>query len=356
MGGNGNYGVEMPFNLKHLDLAFANLAADVDAGRASAAVLGVASSQEAVRLEAFGQTAGAPVMPEHIFLLASITKPIVATAVIQLVAEGRLLLNEPLSKHLPEIAAPGRPHITAWHLLTHTSGIREIDWFTTLRQLSKRVVSFEAACAEPPLFAPGSSFSYSTLTFYLLAELITRCSGTPFAKYLETRIFKPLGMADTSFDPRDKRVRMAAVEGITEPGGPSAEAATDAFISFAMPGAGLWSTAGDLIRFGQAVLRRDPILLPAPYAELMGRDQTRGLLEQGIHPRPRHQALGWRKGKVDGIDIVPTSPSVIEHDGATGGALWLDPERDLIFVYLTNSFNADTSVRQRALQVVYGAL
>ena len=355
MGGNG-YSKEVPFDLERLNLAFANLATDVAAGRASVAVLGVASSQAVARLEAFGQTAGVPVTPEHILLLASITKPIVATAVMQLVAEGRLLLDEPLSKHLPEIAAPGKPHITAWHLLTHTSGIREIDWFTTLRQLPKRVVGFEAACAESPLFTPGASFSYSTLTFYLLAELVTRCSGTPFAEYLETRIFRPLGMTDTSFEPRDKRTRMVAVEGVTEPGGPSVKAATDAFLSFAMPGAGLWSTAGDLIRFGQAVLRRDPTLLPAPYAELIGRDQTRGLLEQGTPPRPRHQAFGWRKGKVDGIDIVPASPSVIEHDGATGGALWLDPERDLVFVYLTNSFNADTSVRQRALQVVYSAL
>ena len=346
----------MPFDPKYLGLAFANLAADVDAKRASVAVLGVASSQAVARLGAFGQTAGAPVTPGHIFLLASITKPIVATAVMQLVAEGRLLLNEPLSRHLPEIAAPGKPDLTAWHLLTHTSGIREIDWLTTLRQLPKRVMGFEAACAEPPLFAPGSSFSYSTLTFYLLAELVTRCSGTPFPAYLETRIFRPLGMRDTSFDPRDERARMVAVEGVAEPGGPSAEAATDAFISFAMPGAGLWSTAGDLIRFGQAVLRRDPVLLPAPYAELMGRDQTRGLLEQGTPPRPRHQAFGWRKGKVDGIDIVPALPSVIEHDGATGGALWLDPEHDLVFVYLTNSFSADTSVRQRVLQAVYGAL
>lgn len=343
-------------DLRRLDLAFTNLGADVEAGRASTAVLGVATASEVVRLEAFGQSGGEPVTPEHVFLLASVTKPIVATAVMQLVAEGRLLLDEPLGRHLPEMSGRGRPDVTARHLLTHTSGLPEIDWPTTLQQLPERAVSFEAACSETPLFLPGSSFSYSTLTFYLLAELITRLSGRPFTDYLEARVFGPFGMASTSFDPREQRGRMVEVEGITEPGGPSVEAATDAFISFAMPGAGLWSTAGDLIRFGQALLRRDANLLPALYVELMGRDQTKGMVERGVNAGARHQALGWRKGKADGFDVVPGSPSVVEHDGATGGQLWLDPEHDLIFVYLTNRFGADAGVRQRALQVVYGSL
>ena len=217
-------------------------------------------------------------------------------------------------------------------------------------------MSFEVACAEPPSFLPGSSFSYSTLTFYLLAELVTRLAGRPFAEYLGARVFGPLGMAGTSFDPRGQRGCLVEVEGVTGPGGPSAAVATDAFISLAMPGAGLWSTAGDLFRFGQALLRRDADLLPALYAELMGRDQTKRMVAPGTTPRPQHQTLGWRKGKVDSSDVVPASPSVMEHDGATGGQLWLDPERDLIFVYLTNRFGADAGVRQRALQAVYGAL
>lgn len=346
----------MQFDPDRLDKAFSTLLAAVEAGKASAALLGVATSAEVVRLESFGQTQGRAVTTKDIFLLASITKPIVATAIMQLVADGLLLLTDPLARHLPEIAAPGKPDITAWHLLTHTSGIKEIDWLTTLRQLPERAVSFEVACAATPLFPPGTSFSYSTLTFYLLAELISRCSGVPFAEYLEARIFGPLRMGSTSFDPRSQQERMVTVEGVTEVNGPSAEDATDAFISFEMPGAGLWSSAGDLIRFGQALLRRDPNLLPAPYIELMGRDQTRGMLERGASPRPRHQAFGWRKGKIDGLDVVPASPIVIEHDGATGGQLWLDPEHDLIFAYLTNSFAADTSIRQRVLQVVYSAL
>lgn len=167
-------------------------------------MLGVASSRETVRLEAFGTTNRVPVTPEHIFLLASITKPVVATAVMQLVADGLLLLNEPLERHLPELEAPGKPYLTAWHLLTHTSGVKEIDWLTTLRQLPERAVSFEVACTEMPMFAPGASFSYSTLTFHLLAELVARLSRRPFAAYLEARIFGPLGMHDTSFDPRRK--------------------------------------------------------------------------------------------------------------------------------------------------------
>lgn len=347
----------MAYNLdpQRLDLAFTNLAADVRAGHANAAVLGVATASEVVRLEAFGQSGAEPLTPEHVFLLASITKPIVATTVMQLVADGRLLLDEPLGRYLPEMSGRGRPDVTARHLLTHTSGLPEIDWPTTLQQLPERAVSFEVACAETPSFLPGSSFSYSTLTFYLLAELVTRLSGRPFAEHLEARVFGPLGMTSTSFDPRG-RGRMVEVEGITGPGGPSAGAATDAFISFAMPGAGLWSTAGDLIRFGQALLRRDANLLPALYVELMGRDQTKGMVERGVNSGARHQALGWRKGKADGFDVVPGSPSVMEHDGATGGQLWLDPEHDLIFVYLTNRFGADAGVRQRALQVVYGSL
>lgn len=201
-----------------------------------AAVLAVADHKDVLRCEAFSSPLD-PVATDSVFLLASITKPIMGVAMMQLVEDGLLNLGQPVAHYLPAFSSGNKSAITTWHLLTHTSGIPEIDWSITLRQRPEPAVSFQVACDLPLLFTPGSRFSYSTLSFYVLAELITRLSGLSYPDYLHQRIFVPLNMIDTSFDPRRVADRMVPVHGITADGSVSQREATDYFISLTMPGA-----------------------------------------------------------------------------------------------------------------------
>ncbi|MCY7289274.1 MAG: beta-lactamase family protein, partial [Cryobacterium sp.] len=209
------------------------------------------------------------------------------------------------------------------------------------------------------LFAPGTRFSYSTLSFYVVAELVARRSGLPYPAYVRERICDPLGMSDTSFDPRAHQARTVPVGGITAGTDASPVEATAHYLSLAMPGAGLWSTAPDLVRFGQTLLAPTAtggLLTPAT-RDLMTRDHTADLLpfdNQGSFPVG--YGLGWRRGIIDGRRTLPGSDRVFEHDGATGSELWIDPAADLIIVYLGSAFGADPAVWQTAVADVYSTI
>jgi len=324
------------------------------------AVLAVATGREVVRCEAFARPGGDHVAADSIFLLASLSKPILATAALHLAAAGALVLGAPIARYIPEFVAGGAPAVTAWHLLTHTSGVGDLDWPTTLRERAHPVGRLDAACRHPLLFAPGTRVSYSTLAYDLLAELVTRLGGMPYEEYLSAHVFTPLGMADTSYDPRgDAGRRMVPAHGIDAGGIADPDDALAYFIARKVAGAGLWGTAADLVAFGQAYLNDGRHghgrVLPPAYVDLMTREHTAGLvkLEDG-RPIPAHYGLAWRKGSLDGTR--PGSPQAFEHDGATGGLLWVDPVWDLVIVYLTNQFGSDPHIQQAALQAVYGAL
>lgn len=348
-----------------LQMAFDRVSEGVEQGRAPAAVLAVATGRERVRCEAFSRPDGDRVTTGSVFLLASLSKPIVATAVLRLVAEGKLVLSAPITRYIPEFAPAGAsnaPAVTAWHLLTHTSGIDETSWPDALRERSRPVPRFDVACRHPLLFEPGARVSYSTLSYELLAALITRLGGVPYQDYLRERVFAPLGMADTSYDPRPLGERVAPVHGLGGGGLADPTDALDYYISRGIAGAGLWSSAADLVAFGQAYLHDARgasgayRLLPPAYIDLMTREHTTGMvtLVDG-RPVPAHYALAWRKSSLDGE--WPGSPRAFEHDGAAGGLLWIDPAWDLVFVFLTNAFGAaDVHLPQGALQAVYGAL
>jgi len=332
---------------------------------ATAAVLAVADDRQVIRCEAYSKNdMPTPASVDSIFLLASITKPIIALAIMQMMEDGLLALHQPIHHYLPDFEPSIKMPITIWNLLTHTSGMSEIEWSTALAQRPYHAVSYEVARKADLNFIPGTRFQYSTLSFYVLAELIARLSGLSYTMVLQKRIFEPLGMHDTSFDPRPKADRLVKVEGITADLPVSVEEATDHLIALKMPGAGLWSTASDLAKFGQALLniahRQDtekPQLLSFSHLDLMTREHTAGINKlENDHFQAVHYGLAWRKGILDGHETLPGSPSVFEHDGATGGMLWIDPEWNLIVVFLTNAFGADATVRYNALQVVYSAL
>jgi CubicO group peptidase (beta-lactamase class C family) len=348
-----------------LDAAFELVRRRVREGDIPGAVLAIANRAGDLRSDAFSPPAGPSLTIESRFLIASITKPIVATAVMQLVEAGELVLEAPVQRYLPEFAPPpageripGGGGITTWHLLTHTSGlddylsdVAEGRMTTTADQL------YRLACTRPLRFAPGAEYRYCSDSFFVLGELIRTISGLPYPDYLRTRIFEPLGMTATSFDPgaADDLLRTPAFR-VGLPGQVPEEALAG-LAALAHPGGGLWSTAPDLLRFGRACLndgKLDATQLLAPaFVELMTREHTAGILEAGTPPRAPRYGLGWGKSGLSGTRLG--SARQFDHGGATGTRLWVDPEEDLVVVFLMNQWGADDSYSLAAIQAVYAA-
>lgn len=281
---------------------------------------------------------------DTIYDAASLTKVIATTtAVMKLVEQGKLRLDAPLVRHLPEFTGDGREKITLRQLLTHHSGLRPglsaaDDWTGTARAI-------EIACTLPPLQPPGQSFRYSDVNFILLGHLVERVSGVPLDRYCAREIFKPLGMKDTGFrrfDPAAKPPPVPADVGRIAP----TEALADGSLlrgivhdptARRMGGvaghAGLFLTASDLARFSRMLLGggrlgKVRILRAETVAMMTAVQSPAGSARRG---------LGW---DIDSPQAGPRGAHFpigsYGHTGWTGPSLWLDPFSDTFFIILTN--------------------
>ncbi len=325
--------------------------AAVTSGLAPCAVVGLTDSERDV-WSAVAPGAD-PIRRDSIFLIASISKPITATAVMQLVERGQLLLDRPVASVLPEFGAQGKGDVTPWHLLTHTSGLDETRWANGRFGADQAVGDcFEEACRAPLLFRPGSQCRYCTLSFTVLAEMVSRISGRPFEEYLHDHVLVPAGMRDTSFRPSEP-ARRAPVHGLGDQG------AGDRLVARKIPGGGLWSTAADLLAFGRVFLRegrgdRGHVLSP-PSVRNMTRLHTEGLVAIADGRRDRFDyGLGW--GKPGGMAGPPADASAFGHGGATGTLLWVEPKWDFAYVFLTNVWGGSDEAARRGLDAAYGAV
>jgi len=342
----------------------------IDAGVLPCAVIGVSDAWGTLHLQALAGPSDRP-MTDSRFFLASVTKPIVATALMQLVDESRLDLHEPLVRLLPELAGVAwRERITAWHVLTHTAGLADVPLDVLRKQRPSYRKMLAKVCAEVPAWEPGTRFRYCSDSFYLLAEAIVRLTGMPFPTALRRRLLIPLGMDGTTFDVRPERARAIPVQGMPMGNLVVRELILRFLAGAALPGGGLFGTAEDLLRFGRAVLPRrgqdGPRVLSQARIDEMLREQTAGIPEardDGTSSDP-HYALGWRKrsaratgvdGAIDPALVIPASPGTVTHGGASGTRLWVDPERDLVFVFLSSVWLGDDGPAYAVLRRVYAA-
>jgi CubicO group peptidase (beta-lactamase class C family) len=353
--------VTSPLDLRRLQPAFDLVGGQVRSGLIPSAVLAVANAAGPLRVEAFPGDSRATT--DSIYQIASITKPIVATAVMQLVERGLLDLQAPVQRVVPEFIAPpsgpglpGAEAVTTWHLLTHTSGVADLDNELLARERPDRAAMLDRVCRTPLSFVPGSRFDYNSLSFALLGEIIRRLDGRDYPDYLRAQILEPLGMADTAFSPTDRaRAVRSAFPNIPAP---LQAFASKYFDSLQLPGGGLWGTAADLLRFGRAMLGGgrlgDAQVLGSPVLAEMTRDQTVGLVEPGPPPTMVHYGLGWG---LPGLTRQTTASSrAFGHGGATGTRLLIDPDADLVVVYLANRWGAGDEPSLAAVQAVLTAL
>jgi CubicO group peptidase (beta-lactamase class C family) len=270
--------------------------------------------------------ADAVVDPERtLFDVASLTK-VVATsaAAMVLVDQGRLRLDDPVARWLPEFRGGLRARVTIRDLLTHRSGLpagRELprDDPAAARRL---------VLATPLDRPPGARFEYSDLGPIVLGVVIERVTGERLDRFVGRAVYARLGMRSTMFRPPP---RLAAHIATTESGFPrgTVHDPTARALGGVAGDAGLFATAGDLAVFAQLMLGRG-----AYDGVRLARDSTVALFTRRAG-RGR-EALGWETCAGGASCGRFLGPSAFGHDGFTGTSIWIDPERDLFVIVLTN--------------------
>lgn len=194
-----------------------------------------------------------PITAETKFRIGSVTKQFTAAAILKLVEQDRLSLEDPLAKYFPEF--PGGDRVTVRHLLNHTSGLKSYtdkpDFIVRVTQPiepSELIASFQN---DPPDFAPGTGFHYNNSAYFLLGEIIKKVSGKSYGEYLQETFFQPLGMTSTGVydnaDPPEGAARGYSY--INEQLSP----ALDWDMSWAGAAGALYSTVGDLHLWNEAL-------------------------------------------------------------------------------------------------------
>lgn len=338
----------------------------IENDRISGAVTLVAHQGRVVHLSGVGmrdRDAQEPMKPWTRFSIASMTKPITATAVMILQEQGKLRVTDEVAKYIPEFAevtlrdgkSPSRG-LTLRDLLTHTSGLSGNQVFSgSLEDHVKELTG------RPLAFDPGTRWQYGP-GISVAGRIVEIVSQQPFQTFLQERIFDPLEMENTSFYPDEKKQRMLARLYKPGPDGKSLVVAENHITDFQPengpnPSGGLVSTARDLFKFYQMVLNRGQYrgkrILSKESVEAMTSLST-GDLETGFTPG-NGWGLGWCLVREPQGVTEMLSPGTFGHGGAFGTQGWVDPATKTIYVLLiqrTQMGNSDaSSVRQTFQQV-----
>jgi CubicO group peptidase (beta-lactamase class C family) len=338
-------------------------------------------------------TTKVPMRRDTIFAMASMTKPITAVATMILIEDGKLRLDEPVDRLLPELAnrkvlvdpagplsnvRPSPRPITVRDLLTYRIGIGVTGYagiaetapiakaFAALSTPSDTADQYMAKLGALPLvYAPGERFMYNTPST-VLGVLIARASGMPLDRFLETRIFRPLGIKDTAFYvPAAKRSRLATVyapdaQGKLVPAGREAPSTLPVFPNAA---GGLYSTADDYMLFARMLLNKGKLngvrILSRPGVEMMTRDYLTDEAPQSFFiSKGFFNSAGFGYGlQVENKQTgYGPSPGSYWWQGATGVSWTADPREDMAFVNLIQRMGSYGPYNADLLTAIYQAI
>ena len=363
-------------------------------GRIAGAVGMVLRNGRVAYTDAWGMrdlAAGDAMEADDIFRIYSMTKPITSVAVMMLYEESRFFLGDPVGRYLPELAdlqvaklseamsvehiptEPPRRRVTIHDLLRHTSGFsygafsntvvdsiyreRDILYQPTLEDLVDELSEI------PLVYQPGTRWHYS-VSADVLGRLVEVVSGQSFDAFLRERIFVPLGMVDTGFHvPASNSGRIARTYAHS---GPDRTLVLGDTVSITpLPGnfsggAGLVSTAHDYARFAQMLLNGGELdgvrILGRKTIELMTVDHLDGVPTGFLEPGWGF-GLGFTVKTEAGLDGMPDSVGSYSWIGVQGTSFWVDPEEDLIGVFMIHIRpNRDITFRQQFRRLVYQAL
>lgn len=347
---------------------------------------------------------GVPVAEDTIWRIYSMTKPITSIAFMMLVEEGLVALDDPVHRFIPEWrdlgVFAGGTHRTGFQtrpvarpmliidLLRHTSGLTYGFQLRTNVDAAYRAAkigeieksgdldSFIGSLASLPLeFSPGDKWNYSVATD-VLGYLVQKISGERFEDFLKRRIFDPLGMTDTGFHVRDGEARrfascyQPAKDGRIEL---QDDAATSSFLAppaFVSGGGGLVSTAGDYLKFAQALLNGGAAdghrLVSRKTLDFMTENHLPGgvdlpALSVSLFSEAAYAGVGFGLGFATTMDpastMIPGSAGDYFWGGAASTFFWIDPAEELVAIFMTQLIPSSTyPVRRELRTMVYAAL
>lgn len=309
----------------------------------------------------------APLTDDTIFWIASMTKPITGVAMMMLVEQGKVSLDDHVEKYLPEYANLKNKEgehvaVTIKQLLTHTSGLADLkpEQTKSAKTLADVIPLY---VAQPVKFPPGSQWAYCQTGLNTAARIVEVVSGENFADYLEKHLFQPLGMTDTTFYLSEDQLKRLSKTYKRTPEG-KLEVGENKILNgrsptdrdrFPAANGGLFSTADDYLKFCQMLLNNGAFnghrILKADSVRSIRTVHT-GALKTGFTP-----GNGWGIGccvirEPEGITAA-LSPGSFGHGGAHGTQAWIDPTNNRIYLLMlqrTNFANSDGSELRKMLQ------
>jgi CubicO group peptidase (beta-lactamase class C family) len=323
-------------------------------------VLAVGRGRSVVHLRAYGvmdRSDAQPVQLSTIYDLASLTKVVgLTTAVMFLVADGTLDIERPVVDIVAEFGGAGRNTVLVRNLLTHTSGLPA--WVPLYEETPDADSALRRIYGEPLESEPGTAYVYSDLGAILLAQVVERLSGRPLDEFLEERLFAPLEMHDTGFRPDPGLLERIAPTEQDPWRGRMVRGEVHDENAYHLGGvsghAGLFSTAPDLIRFVTWMLdsyhdRMDSASVPYLPSRLV---QEFVSVQPG--PQGSTRALGWDTptpgGGASSGHLL--SSHSFGHTGFTGTSIWVDTDREVFIILLTNRVHPTRD--NRALLTIRG--
>jgi uncharacterized protein YbbC (DUF1343 family)/CubicO group peptidase (beta-lactamase class C family) len=349
------------FDLGRLNRIDTVVSESIANGETPGAVVLVGRGDTIVFRKAYGQRAVSPA-PEPMTLdtmfdVASLTKVVATTtAAMMLLEDGRIRLIDPVAKYVPEFGKYGKDRITVRDLMTHMSGLRpDVDlgdpW-------EGHETAIRLGTEEIPLAPPGRRFVYSDINYFMLGEIVERVTKTKLDVFLRERVFQPLGMRDTMFNPpralygRIAPTQPASLRGVVHD--PTARR-----MGGVAGHAGLFSTAADLAIFCRMLLDGGAVggarvLSPLAIERMTAPASPAG--EQNI------RGLGWDMDSAFSSNRGEFLPlGSFGHTGFTGTSLWIDPASRVFVVFLSNRVHPDgrgdvTPLRARVATIVASSL
>jgi CubicO group peptidase (beta-lactamase class C family) len=289
----------------------------------------IAQKERIIYKKAFGMAnveLNVPMREEMVFNIASITKQFTAVAVLQLMEQGKLSLQDEITRYLPDYPLNGQK-ITIENLLTHTAGIPGSDPAAMTRlQGERRWITLPEIIntfkSRPLDFAPGTKMVYSNNGYMLLGAIIEKVSGTPYPEYVEKNLFKPAGMTATHFGDDYKIIKNRTPSYFYSPADSRFFNALNGKVEIAYSAGAIQSTAEDLFKWNRALLAYKLIK-----KESLEKAQTEYKLPDG---KATFYGYGWFIGNLQGSPLV-------EHGGNMGGfmshAIYLPQEEIFVAVF-----------------------
>ncbi len=324
------------------------IARGIEAGKMPGCVVCVGRHGGIAWLKAYGnkqlEPETKPMSIDTVFDMASITKPVAtATSIMKLVEAGELRVTQKVTDIFPEFGSHGKEDITIRDLLTHQSGL--IPDNALADYLQGPEVAWQKICALELTAPVGEQFKYSDVNFIVLGKVVEKLSGLSLGEFVQQEMFLPLGMLETGFVPNTElRSRAAPTE---QRAGKWIQGEVHDPRAYEMGGvaghAGLFSTASDLAVYAQMMLGKGTLRVPG------NRDERRILSPATVETMTAAypvssglRGLGWDKQSAYSSnrgDLL--SSRAFGHGGFTGTVLWIDPELDLFFIFLSNRVHPD---------------